>query len=118
MVTIIQVLFCHDWVNLIQRRIKLSFKESIKFSNEGSDGNEIIDGQVILDLQFNWKENGTLWYVVKSGTAIRLVSGKQFAVHPCFSLSAEAIRMPPVHFAHCLGQSERVLMIQSDTCGT
>jgi len=90
------------------------FKESIKFSNEGSDGNEIIDGQMILDWQFNRK----VWYVVESGTAIRLVSGKQFAVHPCISMPAEAIRMPHVHSMHYLGQSEKIVMIQSDTCGT
>jgi len=59
-----------------------------------------------------------LWYVVKSGTAIHLVSGKRFAVHPCISMPAEAVRKPCVHSAHYLGQYEKVVMVQSDTCGT
>jgi hypothetical protein len=106
---IIPVSFCHDWVNLIQRCIKFSFKESIKLSNDGSDGDKIIGGHVVLDLLFNWKENGTLWYVVKSGMAIHLVSGKQFAVRPCISMPAEAVRIPLVHSTRCLGSLRELL---------
>lgn len=66
---------------------------------------------MILDLRFNQKENGTLWYVVKSGTAIRLVSGKQFAVLPCISMPPEAVRMPHVHSVHYLRHTERAVII-------
>lgn len=75
---------------------------------------------MILDLQFNRKENGTLWFVVNSGMALHLVSCVQFAVrvHHCISMLAEAVRTARVHSACCLGQCERVVVMQSDTSGT
>jgi len=49
------------------------------------------------------------WYGHSSGF-------RQTVCSISLSMPAEAIRMPHVHSAHCLGQSEKVVMIQADTC--